>query len=732
MAEEFSTDGMLDMYLFENGQLLEQLQDMVLDQKDADCFDEDSINEIFRTMHTIKGSSGIMMFDEITAIAHKLEDVFYYLRESHPDNVPHLELVDHVLEVADFISNEMDKIRNGDPADGESGQIIEELDKFLNKIKGGGDSGGKGKKGAKGEAANEPPANVHEPAKQFYIAPMATSASRFYRIYIYFYPETEMSNVHAYKSVYALKEIAEDLLYYPEDIISDPDTANTIIKDGFKILLQAQCSEEQIREIIGVGYDIEKVDVVECNAMEFQQGFDIENGDAPQVPQIDLESSVEEIDARAQEGEKEEKPEESKPAKPAIAPGDFVIKSKEPGKQKKLAKDKPKGEKATFISVDVRKMDQLMDLIGELVISESMVLQSSDLKVPGLNLDNFYKAAAQLAKNSTDLQNVIMSMRMVPLANTFQKMNRIVFDVSRKLGKDIEFVMVGEQTEVDKNIIEHISDPLMHIVRNSVDHGIETKEERLESGKSEKGKVTLSAKTEAGKVWISVEDDGAGLDREKILAKARRQGLLDENKPDSAYSDKEVYQFITLPGFSTNEVVTEISGRGVGMDVVVQNIQAIGGALEIESKKGFGSIMSLKIPLTLAIIDGIVMEIGNSSFVMETGAIKEFVRVKEDMMIHEPNGDEYIMIRGECFPVLRLGQWYGLEQYKESVEDGVMLILEVDDKKVCLLVDKLIGEQEIVVKPIPSYIKKVKGLSGCTQLGDGSIALILDAPGLIE
>ena len=187
------------------------------------------------------------------------------------------------------------------------------------------------------------------------------------------------------------------------------------------------------------------------------------------------------------------------------------------------------------------------------------MLQNSDLKVPGLNLDNFNKAAAQLAKISTDLQNVIMSMRMVPLTNTFQKMNRIVFDVSRKLGKDIEFVMVGDQTEVDKNIIEHISDPLMHIVRNSVDHGIESKEERRDSGKTEKGKITLSAKTEAGKVWISVEDDGGGLDRDKIMAKARKQGILDETRTDSSYTDKEVFQFITLPGFSTNEVVTEYS-----------------------------------------------------------------------------------------------------------------------------------------------------------------------------
>lgn len=718
MAEEFSTDGMLDMYLFENGQLLEQLQETVLEQKDAECFDEDSINEIFRTMHTIKGSSGIMMFDNITAVSHKLEDVFYFLRESQPDNVPHVELVEHVLEVEDFISNEMEKIRNGDPVDGDSSGIIAKLDKFLDKIKNG-----------VAEDAEPIPENVHEEPKQFYIAPVATSASRFYKIYITFYPETEMANVHAYKVVYSLKEIAEDLLYSPEDIISDEASSEVIIQEGFRLLLQAQCSEEDIRKVVSEGYDIKKVDIYECKAEEFLQGFDFGGQDI--APQIDLESSVEDIEARKEAAEEKADKEEAKPAKPKMAPGDFVIKSKEPGKQKKLAKDK-KNEKATFISVDVRKMDQLMELIGELVISESVVLQNPDLKVPGLNLSNFNKAAAQLSKISTDLQDVIMSMRMVPLTNTFQKMNRIVFDVSRKLGKDIEFVMVGEHTEVDKNIIEHISDPLMHIVRNAVDHGIETNEERIDSGKADKGKVTLSAKTEAGKVWISVEDNGKGLDRDKIMSKARRLGMLDDSKPDEAYTDKEVYQFITLPGFSTNEQVTEYSGRGVGMDVVVQNLQAVGGALDIESTPGFGSIMSLKIPLTLAIIDGIVLETGNSSFVMEMSAIKEFIRVKEDMMIHEPNGEEYIMIRGECLPVIRLGDWYGLEDYKQEIEDGIMLIISVEEKNVAIFIDKLIGEQEIVVKPIPSYIKKVKGLSGCTQLGDGSIALILDPIGFIE
>lgn len=715
MAGEFSTDGMLDIYLFENQQLLERLQEVVLEQKDYDEFDEDGINEIFRTMHTIKGSSGVMMFDEITAVSHKLEDVFYFIRESKPAKVPHIQLVELVLSVADFISAEMEKIQNGEAADGKADKLLKDLEKFLKKIK--------------GEATEEEPVKKEEePAPmQFYVAPMATSASHFYMVYISFVPDTPLVNVHAYKAVYALKEIAEDLLYSPEDIISDDSSCDEILNNGFKILLQTQSDETTIRDLIGIGYDIEKVDVMELTAYQYMQGFDA----VPSYGQeIDLESSVEEIQAAVQSSEA---PVVKIPEKEVYVPGDFVIQSKEPGKAKKLAKDKPKkAEKTKYISVEVSKMDMLMDLMGELVISESVVLQNPDLKVPGLRLDSFNKAASQMSKISTDLQNVIMSMRMVPLTNTFQKMNRIVFDVSRKLGKDIDFEMFGDATEVDKNIIEHISDPLMHLVRNAVDHGIESREEREAAGKNPRGKVTLSAKTEAGKVWIIVQDNGKGLDRKKIMEKARKQDLLEYGKPDSAYTDKEVYQFITLPGFSTNENVTEYSGRGVGMDVVVQNIQSIGGTLEIESKPGLGSTMIMKIPLTLAIIDGIVMEAGNSSFVIETGVVKEFVSVRENMMVHDPNGDESVMIRGECYPVLRLAEWYHLEDAKHEVADGMMLILEVEGKTICLFVDRLVGKQEIVVKPIPSYVKRVKGLSGCTQLGDGSIALILDSAGFIE
>lgn len=707
------------MYLFENGQLLERLQEIVLEQRDADCFDEESINEIFRTMHTIKGSSGVMMFDEITSVSHKLEDVFFYLRESHPENVPHLELVEHVLEVADFITNEMEKIQNGEDADGDAKKIVESLDKFLKSIQG---------ETAEKKVIKE---NEHKEPQQFYIAPMASSKSHFYKIYLTYSPEIPLANIHAYKTVYALKEIAEDVMYYPEDIITNESSADEILENGFKILLQTQSSEEELKEIIQPGYELQKVEIVSCTAKEFQQGFDSFGSEI----RIDLESSVEEIEAKALAAEEQQEAEkkQEKEKKETIAPGDFVIASKEPGKAKKLVKDKPrKTEKTSYISVDISKMDLLMDLIGELVISESVVLQNPDLKVPGLKLDNFNKAAAQMSKISTDLQNVIMSMRMVPLTNTFQKMNRIVFDVSRKLGKEIEFEMIGEHTEVDKNIIEHISDPLMHLVRNAVDHGIESNEEREAAGKKEKGRVTLSAKTESGKVWIGVQDNGKGLDREKILAKARKQNLLEWDRPDSSYSDKEVYQFITLPGFSTNEQVTEYSGRGVGMDVVVANLQAIGGSLEIESTPGQGSLMSLKIPLTLAIIDGIVMKVGDSTFVIETGSVKEFVSVRENMMYREPDGDEFVMIRGECYPILRIGEWYHIKDYDSNAKDGMIVMIEIEKKSICLFVDELIGKQEIVVKPIPDYIRKVNGLSGCTQLGDGSIALILDVAGLIE
>lgn len=701
MAEEFNTESMLSVFLYESDQLLEKLEGIILEKQDADCFDDSDINDIFRVMHTIKGSSGVMMYENITKASHKLEDIFYYLRESHPEDVPHMELVEKVLAVSDFITSELDKIKNGETPDGDESKLVEDLDEFLSRIKGE----------IKKQGIRLPKENKQVEPNQFYIMPVAEENSHFYRIVIHYKNDTQMSNIRAYSATYALKGVAEDLLYTPEDILSNESSADTILVEGFHMYLQTKASKEEVLKLIDSS-EAESIDFDEITAEEY--GQDLVHLGRPDVP------IVINLDDNAQP---------AKETKAAPMPGDYVVKTKEAGKGKTLAKNQPKQQ--SIISVNVEKMDSLMDLIGELVIAEAVVLQNPDLKVPGLELTNFQKASAQLSKITTELQEVIMSMRMMPLSNTFQKMRRIVFDVSRKLGKDIELEVVGENTEVDKNIIEHISDPLMHLVRNSVDHGIEENaEQRTAAGKPAKGKITLEAKNEGGKVYISVRDDGKGLDKEKLYQKALDNGLI-ENKPISEFQDKEIYRFITLPGFSTKEVVTEYSGRGVGMDVVVKNIQDIGGRLDITSELGHGSEMTLVIPLTLAIINGIIVRVGDSPFVIETASIKQFVRLGEDSLIQEPNGEEYVVLRGDCFPFIRLNEKYELPNSQTSIDDGIVVVLEHEGRQVCVLIDSLLQEQEIVVKPIPPYVKKVKGISGCTQLGDGSIALILDIGGLI-
>lgn len=721
MSDEFSLDGMVDMYIYENGQLLEKLEELVLENKDEESFDEKSINEIFRIMHTIKGSSGVMMFENIMTVSHKLEDIFFFLRENLGINEHHIELTEIIFKVLDFINGEMEKISDGGKPDGDNAELISEMLKFLDNLK-----KENGQAPAEAAAPAAKPAKEEKPVEkkpemklgpnQFYIAPQVSGEDKFFRARLTYFSDTQMCNLRAYSSIYALKEFTEDVHFTPEDILTNEESSNYILNEGFSILIRGNFTVEKLKELLNTTIEIENIEVYEVTAEEFARGF--------KNDEIDLEQ--EEV-KKTPEKEKETPKIELEPQ-----PGDYVI-QKEAGRAKQITKSKKKKEHAqTFMSVNIEKMNMLMNLMGEMVIAESVVLQNPDLQNTDLDLTNFQKAAAQLSKITTEMQELIMSMRMMPLTNTFQKMNRTVFDMSRKLGKDIDFVMIGDTTEVDKNIIENISDPLMHLVRNAVDHGIETDEERFEAGKYEKAKITLEAKNEGGKVWISVSDNGKGLNRKKLFKKAWENGILPDNRVESEFTDKEIFQFITYPGFSTKETVTEYSGRGVGMDVVVKNIQQVGGVLDIDSVEGEGSTMTIKIPLTMAIIDGIVMRNGNTKFVMETSAIKEFIRVTEDKMIYEPSGEEYVMIRGECYPLLRLSKKYDLDDAISNVEDGIMLVLEYEGTSLCVLIDELIGTQEIVVKPIPPYVKKVHGISGCTQLGDGSIALILDVSGLMQ
>ncbi len=348
----------------------------------------------------------------------------------------------------------------------------------------------------------------------------------------------------------------------------------------------------------------------------------------------------------------------------------------------------------------------------------------------GLNLKGFDRAASQLRKVTDELQDMVMSIRMVPIAGTFQSMQRIVRDMCRKLGKDITLNLTGEETEVDKNVIDLIADPLMHLIRNCIDHGIESPAERLALGKPEKGNIYLEARHESGEVCLTIRDDGHGLDRAKILAKARKSHLI--NDDGAGLSDKEVWSFILKAGFSTNEQVTEFSGRGVGMDVVMQNLEQIGGKLQIESETNQGTTFLIRIPLTLAIIDGMEIAVGNKRFTIPISMIREAFQQKNEAVILDSDQNELIMIRGRSHQIIRLHRTFKLETPVEDLHEGILIVLEHDTKAVCLFADRMLGEHQVVVKPIPPYIGQIEGVAGCSIMSDGTVSLILDINGLIE
>jgi two-component system chemotaxis sensor kinase CheA len=388
-----------------------------------------------------------------------------------------------------------------------------------------------------------------------------------------------------------------------------------------------------------------------------------------------------------------------------------------------------------IISVDITKLDSLLDLVGEIVINESMVAENPDLTgIEPDRLENFNKAARQLGKLTNELQDSVMSVRMVPIQSTFQRMRRGIRDMSKNLGKNVDFVVIGETTEVDKTILDSISDPVMHLVRNAVDHALETPEERIAAGKSPTGHVTLSAQNVGSDVIISVSDDGRGLDRDKILAKAESKGLL--KKPAVEYTDREVHNLLTVPGFSTKDDISEYSGRGVGLDVVKVNIERIGGTVIIESVKGLGTNVLMKIPLTLAIIDCMEIRIGKEIFAIPITNIRESFKPSAGQFIVDPNGNEMMMMRGTVYPIVRLYRKLGIDTSVRDLDDGILILTDSTDREGCLFADELIGKFQVVVKGIPPYLKKfgVKstGISGCTIMGNGDVSLILDVQELLS
>ena len=405
---------------------------------------------------------------------------------------------------------------------------------------------------------------------------------------------------------------------------------------------------------------------------------------------------------------------------PESPPTSAAVKAKTKAKQPALNRQD--------IRVDLGKLDDLINLIGEMVIAENMLLRSPDIE--GLELDNFNKAAQQMSKLVRDLQEMAMVIRMIPVSGLFRRMIRLVHDLSIKSGKKVDLQLFGQETEVDKTVIEQITDPLVHLLRNSLDHGLETPSERTACGKAEKGVVKLSARHQEGEVWIEVEDDGRGLNRDKILFKAMSKGLVAGD--GSHLSEKEIFNLIFQPGFSTADKVTDVSGRGVGMDVVKKNLEKIKGKIEVQSTLGQGSRITLRIPLTLAIIDGMLVRIGQSRCIVPLLSIREIFRPTSEDITVMPDGMELAKVRDSFHPVIYLDRLLEEPADYKSIEDGVLIVVEYQDKYLCLLVDEILGQQQTVIKGLSDYIGNVRVASGCTILGNGEVCLILDVATLVE
>ncbi len=380
------------------------------------------------------------------------------------------------------------------------------------------------------------------------------------------------------------------------------------------------------------------------------------------------------------------------------------------------------------IRVETSKIDKLFDLVGELITIESMVTNNPDLK--GLDLPNFAKSANMLNKITRELQEVTMSVRMMPLEGLFNKMKRLVRDVSIKMNKKVEFEISGQETEMDKNVIDEIADPLVHILRNAIDHGVETPADREAAGKNEVGHVSLKAKYEGNEILIIIEDDGAGINRERVLQKAEEKGLL--SAPPETLSDRDVYMLVFEPGFSTAKQVTDISGRGVGMDVVKKNIEKLRGSIDVESNFGQGSKFTLRIPLTLAILDAMLIRIGKSIFALPILSVSESFRTELSSISETMDGLEMVRIREDIIPVVRLHELYKKDPDSNNIDSGVLIIAESRDRKLALFADEIVGQQQAVIKGFSGYIGKVPGITGCMILGDGGIGLIIDMEGLFD
>ncbi|ENY8963327.1 chemotaxis protein CheW [Clostridioides difficile] len=695
---------MLDMFIFETSLLLEQLDEIMIQIEKEKVFTHNNINETFRIMHTIKGSASMMGLDNISALAHSVEDLFYAIREGKIEVLDNDLLFDLVFQSLDFIRRDIDELQSRGCISSDYSNFIEGIEEYVSTLELS--SSMKSKDNANLESTDE---------KE------AIDSNFEYKedsdvVKIIFEQGCMMENVRAFMLVFELRDYCEFIDFYPKDVETNAESTEYIKSYGFYIQFVAKEDKAIVYKTIEDNLYVKEYINISKKEIEMKN---TSNNDA--------------VENKLKDNNKVSKSYQNNYTEDEIQ--EDVLNEKTDMEKDSLSEENEHLpiSKQSIMSVNLEKLDLLQNIVGEIVIMESMVVNS--VNSTGVDIDNFNKATRQLHKLTDELQDIVMSMRMIQIAGVFQKMHRIVRDMNKKLDKNVELITIGAETEVDKNVIDNLAEPFMHLIRNAMDHAIEPIEERIAKGKEEVGKIVLSAENLGGEAVISISDDGRGIMRDKILAKAKEQGLLKHQINE--YTDDEVNSLIMTPGFSTKESITEFSGRGVGMDIVRKSIEKVGGSIEVKSKQDEGTIFTIKIPLTLSIVEGMKFKVGDSLFTLPISSIRRTFKLTDlNQIITEGNKTELITIYGACIPIIRLHKIYNIQTKVTNLMHGNMIIIENEHKAVCIFVDEIIGNQQVVVKPFPVYFNrfniKNKGLSGCTILGDGSISLIIDADSIIE
>lgn len=645
--------------------------------------DDEDLNAVFRAAHSIKGGAGTFGFPDMTVVTHTLETLLDQIR--HREIALTREMVDVFLQAGDAITMQLAGHRDGGRVDE---QIIEKVCERLSAI-----SGGTPSQTCQAAQTSTTEINFESASETTYRIVFTPSSDLFTRM-------VRMEPIFDELADMGDFTVTGEIASHHEFGTYDPTICRTI----WNMTLTTMRSASDIVEVFMFAADEEEIVIETLQAVADgtigSPAPQTESGPGPK-PEEMVASGGEILGRRAYD-------------KNEAAPGAFGRRPSE-------------NAEASSIRVGVAKVDKLINQMGELVITQAMLAQSAQQLDP-VQHENLHHALSLLERNTRDLQESVMSIRMMPISFIFSRFPRLVHDLADKLGKQVELKLVGETTELDKGLIEKLADPLTHLVRNSLDHGIEQPEARIAAGKLPGGTITLRAAQQGGRVVVEVADDGAGLNRERILAKAAQNGL----QVSDSMSDEDVWQLIFAPGFSTAEQVTDVSGRGVGMDVVMRNVHAMGGRVNVYSTQGKGSRVLISLPLTLAILDGLSVRVGSETFIVPLNSIIESLQPLSSDLNEVGRDNTTVHVRGEYIPLMRLGDIFSISGAVQRPEEAVVMLVDAEGEHLALLVDELLGQHQVVIKSLETNYRKVDGTAGATILGDGRVALILDAVDMVR